>query len=35
MSKVPKGNWKPTLGRPGDGRRVENTVVEIRESKDW
>ncbi|MGC9449937.1 MAG: type II toxin-antitoxin system Phd/YefM family antitoxin [Oceanipulchritudo sp.] len=34
-SKVPKGNWKPTVGRPGDGRRVENTVVEMRESKDW
>ena len=35
LSKVPKGTWKPTAGQPGDGRCVENTVVEIRESKDW
>jgi antitoxin (DNA-binding transcriptional repressor) of toxin-antitoxin stability system len=35
MSKVPKGNWKPTVGRPGDRRRVENKVVEMRESQDW
>jgi len=34
-ARVPKGDWVPTPGKARDGKTIDNSVVAMRQEKDW